>query len=149
MKNNFKLIGKEEFQKHEHYGLLYPLACSFGHQIIQTEEGVWRWRPNAFAQYINSGTAPFYQGEWNGKTKTILGTLSVNQLWNDVYNKNYNLTPEHVMKYYMGIGYSLSGFHEVFDQKEAESFYEDAQPNQSVLDYVIKKWNGKIAVGIV
>lgn len=148
MSQRFKIVSGNELKNHQWYSNLYPLMVSFGHQVVIDESNVWRWRPTAFASYINGGDAPFRVGALpsHGVRR---GQLSINDLWEDLYYKKHDLKPEDVMKYYMGIGYSLSGFQEVFEQKLAKPFYDDADEGESILDYVAEKWRGKIALGVV
>ena len=45
----------------------------------------------------------------------LRGSLSLNDIWGDLYEERFSL--EEFVKFYMGIGYSLSGFCEVFGQR--------------------------------
>jgi hypothetical protein len=81
------------------------------------------------------------------------GSVNLNDLWIDYYRGRF--TCEELMKFYMGIGYSLSGYAEVFGQKEATEMNlpgarqrtdEDDEDSyvQTPLEYMIEKHKGKI-----
>lgn len=74
-----------------YYSDMLELATIFNHEIVRTEDAVWRWRETApHANHI----AGFF---------TALGTVP--------------MTVEQRMKAYMTTGYSLCGFADIFDSE--------------------------------
>ena len=126
------------------------IAEIFGHEIIETERGTWRWKENAFCAYLHDG-APFYEGsDYSQHTVTRRGRLDLNELWLDFHAGRFPI--EDLMRFYMGLGYSLCGFGEVFGQKEAAEWKLPGARTapkdkygyaQTLLDYVIEKHKPK------
>jgi hypothetical protein len=99
------------------------LAILFNHEVVEDHNGTWRWKNNyLFNLFLNDhpvnynennlGDAPFdHIGMQSARARTDL-----NELWRDFGNEKFPL--EELIKFYMGIGYSLSGFWEVFGDRE-------------------------------
>ncbi len=144
-----RIIPLEEVKAAEHYQGFAGLATIFNHDIIEDTSGVWRWKKNNLVQYILDD-APWYEGtEYHGiNTKVYRGRLCINSLWRDFYKGLF--TCEELMKFYMGIGYSLSGFSEIFGGKEASDFKLPGAKErtnadnpdeyiQTIIDYMLEK----------
>lgn len=146
------------------YEDLADLARSFIHQVVLCKEGdheVLRWKENSLVGHLigDTGGCEFYTPpEWNGAmhNQTHRGSVSLNGLIIDLFRRKFTL--EDYMKFYMGIGYSLSGFIEVFGQQEVtdygvqyfeqppEGFDFDNKYWETPINYMRKKHKGKIAI---
>ncbi len=147
-----RIIPLDEVKDNGYYDELVELAVIFNHEIVEDARGTWRWKTNTLMDYIH-GDAPFYEGtEYRGNnTKTYRGSLDLNALRIDLIRRRFTL--EEYMKFYMGIGYSLSGFYEVFGQDEAADWgVADAKKpenkpdeyTQTVIDYMCEKYRGQV-----
>lgn len=109
------------------------LAAIFHHDIVD-ESGVWRWKPNSIIRHMIIG-----------------GPIHLNLLWLLLYQGNF--TVEEMMKLYMQIGYSLSGYRGIWDAMEANEFgLPDALPSnpsykttyaQTPIEYMLLHYEGK------
>jgi hypothetical protein len=146
------------------YNDMADLAVIFNHEVVETEEGVWRWKSNSFISHI-SGHAPVYTPS-NAEcytmgimpytrlhTKEYRASLSLNSLVRDLHANLF--TMEEWMKFYMQIGYSLSGYGEVFGQNEASMYklpgakeWDDDEEHdeycETVIDYMRRIHEGKV-----
>lgn len=112
-----RVITMEELKSNKYYSDLCPIARIFNHAAIETTERIWRWNYNDAIQWIDQGAIDF-NGLWialcEGKVKLV----------------------DH-MKFYMQIGYSLTGFLEIYTQHEANEIQGlKAIGNENLLDFV-------------
>ena len=145
-----RIIPLEEVAEHQYYWDMAELAKIFNHEIVEDDNGVWRWKANDLVCHLLHG-ASYYEGEeWlGGRTKTFRGSIDLNTLWLDFYKKKF--TVEEMMKFNMQIGYSLSGFCEVFGQREAKELdlegakkpESDEEYTQTIIDYMVEKYKGQ------
>jgi hypothetical protein len=147
-----RIIPLSEVAATEHYADMAKLAVIFNHDIIETYTGTWRWRENGLVCHLHRGQGPFYDGKvYTGDPKnTRRGSIDLNILWLDLLHGKF--TVEEMMKFYMQIGYSLSGYEEVWGSKEAYEFnLPDAlQPTsadahgQTIIEYMISRYDGQV-----
>lgn len=150
-----RVIPLEEVANAKWYSDMAELAVIFNHEIVETNEGTWRWRTNGIVDYALSGICGMHEGEWHGhmSAKYFRGAINLNDLWGDFYRGAF--TCEELMKFYMGIGYSLGGYSEVWGQKEATELRlpgaikrtEDDDEDhyvQTPIDYMIQKYKGQV-----
>ena len=146
------------------YWDMAELAKIFNHQIVEMHDGVWRWKPNRFIDWIQD-YAPVYtpsNAECNAdkvepytrhNTTELRASLSLNVLVCDLHAGKFSM--EEWMKFYMQMGYSLCGYAEVFGQHEASEYdLPDAKPVpddhdgnnyvETVLDYMRRVHKGKV-----
>lgn len=135
-----RLIPLEEVLASGEYDDMVELARIFNHGI-EDVDGVWRWQSNKLIRLIT-----------NHENYTV-GMVDLNCLWAAFYDGKF--TCEELMKFYMGMGYSLCGFGEVFGQKEAHELGlpgakvpEDGEGEddyiQTPIDYMIEKYSGQV-----
>ena len=157
-----RVIPYEEVRDTGHYSDMAELSLIFNHDVVEVrggakvqggERNVWRWRPNNIVTLVLDD-APWYAGtDYNAFTKIVRGSLSLNDFWHDFHKGRF--TCEELMKFYMGIGYSLCGYGEVFGQKEASDLKlsgarvrtpEDDEDSyvQTPIDYMIEKYKGQV-----
>jgi hypothetical protein len=150
-----RAIPVEEVLASEWYDDMGKLATIFNHEVVEMRDGVWRWRPNSLIDLMQSGDCGMHEGEWEGamRTRSFRGAVNLNDLWCDYYRGRF--TCEELMKFNMQIGYSLSGYAEVFGQKEATEMRlegakqrtdEDDEDHyvQTPIDYMIEKYMGQV-----
>jgi hypothetical protein len=150
-----RVIPVEEVLESDHYNDMGQLATIFNNDIVEMRDGVWRWRPNTLVTLAQSGDCGMHEGEWEGamKTRCFRGAIDLNDLWCDYHRGRF--TCEELMKFNMQIGYSLSGFAELFGQKEATDMglegarkrTDDDDPDyyvQTPIDYMIEKYKGQV-----
>lgn len=103
-----RIISPEELvDKYPCYKDMADLARSFVHKIVLCQEGnngVLRWKGSQLIRYLTSST----------------GVIDLNNLAIDLFKKKFSL--EEYMKFYMDMGYSLSGYVEVFGQREVTEY---------------------------
>lgn len=154
-------IPLKEVKESGYYEDLAKLAKIFNHTVIEDNSGVWRWKPNLLTSWVQDHGA-FYtpssasdfaddKHPYGRHSRSLRGSIDMNNLWTDFHNGMFAL--EELMKFYMQIGYSLSGYAEVFGQKEAAEFgLPDAKKptgdrdsyTETVIDYVIRVHKGKV-----
>lgn len=132
------------------------LSEIFKHDVVEMVNGVWRWRPNLLVSHLLSGGCTVFQGipaaYCGGRTPTMRGTLDLNHLWMDFEAGAF--TADEMVKFYMDMGYSLSGFSSIFHQREAAHYdLPGAKPaatesedeegweydGQSIIDYLVER----------
>lgn len=105
--NEKRIVPNSELAKSSDYCDMAELARMFRHDVIETQEGVFRWRSNPLVRWLLDDGNP--------------NAVSLNNLWVDFHNGRCGTVLE-MMKFYMSIGYSLCGFAEIFGQVEAEEW---------------------------
>ena len=154
-----RTIPREEYEG-KGYADLAELAVIFNHEVVEDKHGTWRWRANLMTSWL-ADHGPFYtpsslsdiadgKSPYSRHSKENRGSLSMNNLWEDFHNGMFTL--EEFMKFYMQIGYSLSGYCEVFGQREAAEFkLPDAKTpegedryTETLIDYVVRIHKGKV-----
>ena len=120
------------------------LAVIFNHDIVEMEDGTWRWRPNKLARLMLDCCpvfTPCSLGDWGYARHCTEGkaSLSLNGLAIDLHNGAFSV--EEYMKFYMQTGYSLCGFRDCFAQHDAFEYKlpgakTEHAPNQDPDDYV-------------
>lgn len=131
---------------------LAELSVIFQHEVVAYDAGdeanpnreLWNWKENnLFCWMLEKAHA----GTWS----RLLQEMAIAR-------HQQAFTSEEYMKYYMQIGYNLSGFLEIFADHEATEYPdlrplakvvpEDHNPNEgcyeSVVDYMIRVHKGKI-----
>lgn len=145
-----RIIPLEEVANHSGYADLDKLAMIFNHDVVETDMGIWRWKKNNLVDLLFRN-APFYEGtNYSGSTKTCRGCVDLNHLWMDLHKNVFSM--EEMIKFYMGSGYSLSGFIAVFCREASEfnlpgaiPINEDSEePTQDIIDYMITKYDGQV-----
>lgn len=145
----------------ENYGPDYAeLAHIFNHAVIEDNQGVWRWHTNSFMDRIlgeEGGVVFHVPPKWAGHMNSSYhtGGLDLNELC--VLAQTGEIPLEEYMKYYMQIGYSLSGFGDVFESKEVsdygvepiptpqpDDFDPEEQYYQTPVEYMVLKYAGQI-----
>jgi hypothetical protein len=139
------------------------LAVIFNHEIIETTNGVYRWKLNKLISLFMDH-APVYApsqaearaiGEHDGycsRKFTGRASLDLNTLCIDAYNGFFTI--EEWMKFNMQHGYSLQGLSEVFGQRNAYEFKlpgaktRETKANngyaETVLQYMCRVHKGKV-----
>lgn len=158
-----RVIPLEEVRAREYYEDMADLAVIFNHEIVEMGH-IWRWRPNRLF-YLLHDYCPVYlpsaaenraQGGsgYDSFSQSTRASICLNELIADVYDGLCSV--EEYMKFYMQLGYSLSGFSEVFGQRNAYEFnLPDAKrtpsPGQdpdgyieTVLEYMRRVHAGKV-----
>ena len=155
--NNFpikRVVPLKEVAKTDYYWDMADLAKIFNHEIVEMENGVWRWKLNTFVGYIQN-TAPVYTPaqDYGMNSKKFVASLDLNALAVDLHRGVFEM--EEWMKFYMQIGYSLSGYAEVFGQHEASEYnLPGAKPVpedhngenyvETIIDYMRRIHKGKV-----
>lgn len=150
-----RIVPIQEVEDSKWYSDMAALAVIFNHEVVETNDNVWRWKQNGIVDFALSGICGMHEGEWNGhmSAKYFRGAINLNDLWGDFYRGAF--TCEELMKFYMGIGYSLSGYAEVFGQKEATELNlpgarqrtdADDEDNyvQTPLEYMAEKYKDQV-----
>lgn len=159
-----RIVSLDEVRAEGYYADLADLAEIFQHDVVacdgydasgkpDPDAEVWRWKPNRLVEHICDGAIFYTPPSWPRATE-YPGCLSLNGLAAARYKDKFST--EEYMKFYMQMGYSLSGFCEVFGQNEA-SEYPDLRENalpvpedhdgdsyvETVIDYMIRVHKGK------
>jgi len=169
-----RVVPNEEIAETAWYEDMAEIAVIFNHDVVEMDQGldekgeprrVLRWRPNLFMDWLHEHAAVYTpsvaEGNADGVGPFVRGkegraSLSMNGLVRDLHNGMF--TMEEWMKFYMQIGYSLSGYAEVFGQHEASEYdlpgaklpdpnedpYERTQYIETVLDYMRRIHAGKV-----
>lgn len=137
-----RILSEKEVLKTGYYDELVELSRIFGHRMTADIEGkneVWRWEEEV------------------SKVKSIANIIDAGKDLNDLalLALTGKVVLEDYMKYYMQMGYSLSGYYEVFGQREVTEYelkYLSKPPKdwnfdekywQTPIHYMIKKYSGK------
>jgi hypothetical protein len=125
---------------------LETICKSFNHQIISGNYTAPKFRADYFTSFY------FY----STMQKSIIETkYTLNKLVDNLLNKEFTL--ESFMKFAMNIGYPVSGFKEIFGQREVTEFnveyFEQPPPNfpfvtqywETPIKYMVKKYKNKLA----
>lgn len=143
-------------KKYPFYEDMAHLAKIFHHEIV-LKDNIIRWKENKLVRYLtgDSGGCEFHTPpEWVG--------MMHNQVYNGAVDLNGArskgiFTLEEYMKFYMGMGYSLSGFGDVFGQCEITEYrleYIEQPPAdhkfgeeywETPIEYIRKKYKNKKA----
>ena len=146
------------------YADMAELSVIFNHDIVEMDDGVWRWRPNRLVSLIEE-YCPVYQP--SGLENKITGkmaygrhcnegraSLSLNGLAIDRCEGLFSV--EEYMKFYMQTGYSLGGFSDIFCQHEASEYnlpgakteFEPGQDTdyymETVIEYMLRIHKGEV-----
>jgi hypothetical protein len=158
-----RVIPIEEVAASEHYDDMADLAVIFNHEIIEDKGGTWRWKSNRLACLFME-YAPVYapstaEMEADGmknlgrRGQSIRASLDLNNLAVDLDAGLY--TVEEKMKFMMQIGYSLSGYAELFGQHEASEYdlpcvlptpedHDGENYVETVIEYMRRVHKGKV-----
>lgn len=137
------------------YEDMADLAKIFNHQIQKDDVGVIRWKTNRLMNLLIEGCQFYTPPGWEGPRFNITynGGLDMNYL-SGVVGERFSL--EEWMKFYMGIGYSLGGYGEVFGQREITAYgigYFEEPPAdhdfnseywETPIEYMRKKYKGQV-----
>jgi hypothetical protein len=146
------------------YEDMAELAVIFNHEIVEMENGTWRWKPNLFMNWIDN-YAPVYAPSTlecyadgiepysRHNTQEGRASLSLNALVVDLHSGVFSM--EEWMKYHMQTGYSLCGFSECFAQHEADEYdlpdllerpknWDSDEYFETVIDYMRRYHKGKV-----
>ena len=131
------------------------LAVIFNHDIVEMEDGIWRWRPNKLARLMLDCCPVYTPCEQSGKTgHEGKASLSLNGLAIDLHDGAFSV--EEYMKFYMQTGYSLCGFRECFAQHDAFEYKlpgaktehaPDQDPDdyvETVIEYMLRVHKGEV-----
>ena len=92
----------------KHYPEEARLARLFGHQVIEDDQGTWRWKQNSLVDHLVHDEVMH-----DGQDRIV----DLNDLCEAAHRGRFAF--EEYMKFYMQMGYSLGGFRECFAQSEA------------------------------
>lgn len=158
-----RIIPVEELATSDYYSDIAELAVIFNHDVVETEYCCWRWKPNAFIDWIKdyagvytpAGPVSTAKGDhsYGQHCKSIRASLSLNTLACDLQCGAFSM--EEWMKFYMQIGYSLCGFAECFGQHEASEYglpgakqrNDEDDPDryvETVIEYMARVHKGKV-----
>lgn len=150
--SNYRIIPLDEVRNNPYYPEFVDIATIFNHDIVASHEDphspkreTWRWKKNALACHILEGAAFHTPPAWRGAmhNKVLLGGLDLNELFTCFHRGAFPV--EEYMKFYMQIGYSLSGFIEVFGDRTADEFKLPAtSEEETLLEYVCRVHTGKV-----
>jgi hypothetical protein len=140
------------------------LAVIFNHDIVEMEDGTWRWRPNRLARlmldYCPVFTPCSLVNEQNGEMGYSRhctegrASLSLNGLVMDLHDGAFSV--EEYMKFLMQTGYSLCGFSDCFAQHDAFEYKlpgaktehaPDQDPDdyiENVIEYMLRVHKGEV-----
>lgn len=131
-----RVVDLAEVRRFPDYSPLADLAEIFNHEIIEDDRKIWRWKHNVLVCYLFSGDCPFVEGLPVHPGQRRRGYIDLNGLFVDLYAGKFSL--EEYVKFYMGLGYSLSGFLELFDKEM------DDNPDLTCVQYLIDTHRGKV-----
>lgn len=158
-----RVVPLEEVRAVDLYSDLADLAEIFNHEIVEFTSSpesrfggkpVWHWKSTNFVRKLFDGITVHTPPEWTDvrQNKIHFAAVDVNQLWVSIHNKEIPI--EEAAKIYMQMGYSLSGFCEVFSKSAEEMDLEDARPvseeeyhnggHQTVIDWLNEKYKGQV-----
>lgn len=155
-----RIIPLEEVAETDHYDDMADLAVIFNHEIVEDDQGTWRWKENKLISMFqgNHGGAMFHTPPmWRGAMVNQMhgpGSIDLNWLAGAVFTNEIPL--EEYMKFNMQIGYSLGGYAEVFGQREVTEYgieYLSPPPDdhnfdeeyyQTPLEYMRIKYKGQV-----
>jgi len=157
----FSVITPAQLAKeHPQYEDLADLAKSFIHQIVVSNEGIIRWKENQLVRHLTGAGCQFHApAQWVGEISNQIfndGSINLNGLAIAALNQKFTL--EEYMKFYMGIGYSLCGYSEVFGQREVTDYglkYMEEPPEdhnfdeeywETPIEYMRKKYKNRIVL---
>ena len=167
-----RIVPVKELAESECYREMAALAVIFHHDVVEVSSAAnlrndrtwtWRWRPNAFADwilqyagvYVPSGPDNTARGQhiYGWHSASMRASLCLDTLMGDLRCGAFSM--EEWMKFYMQVGYSLSGYAEVFGQHEADEFGlpgarervegdDKDQFVETVIEYMTRKHAGKV-----
>jgi hypothetical protein len=152
-----RVVPLEEVREHDYYWDLADLAEIFNHEVVETKDGVWRWKENQLTRMMLESvpvyTPPSAEAGYGMHSKEFNASVSLNGLVVALHRGNFSM--EEWMKFYMQMGYSLSGYCDVFGQHEASEYDlpgakevpEDHDGNsyiETVIDYMRRIHEGKV-----
>jgi hypothetical protein len=167
-----RIVPVEEVAANESYSDLAEIAVIFNHDIveIETKEGsrfgshVWRWKQNDLMNLFHEHCPVYVPSiatsdlEQNSLPVTrgseFRATVNLNDLFMELYQGTFSI--EEHMKFYMQIGYSLSGYSEVYGQRNAYELNlpgaerpQDSEEDENgyvetILDYIRRVHKGKV-----
>jgi len=155
-----KIISPKNICEHfPYYEDMAHLAKIFHHKIV-LKDGVIRWQENKLVRYLTGdyGGCEFHTPpQWTGMMHNQIhnGAVDLNGL--AVARSKRIFTLEEYMKFYMGMGYSLSGFGDIFGQSEVTEYgleYIEQPPEnhnfdeeywETPIEYIRKKYKNKKA----
>ena len=101
-----KIVNRNEIEV-EHYQEIFKKESHHNHEIIETEDGVFRWKANPDVEHF-------------------LKNISLNDLCPLLNCLGYGKNSEVYRKLYRDMGYSLSGYWEIFywdlNNEDADSY---------------------------
>lgn len=130
-----RIIGPEELAKSVCYQEMAALGYILQHHAVETDDAIWRWHQNAVVRWLFSNDNP--------------RKIDLNTLWLDFHHGKGHVLE--MMKLYMQLGYSLSGFYEIFGQVEAAEWKLPGallpaggdSYTETPIDYAIRVYNDK------
>lgn len=133
-----------EVRNADHYADMAELSAIFNHDIVEDDEGVWRWKANGLTCHFSDGSGPFYTGVWPSHAcQHYRGSVDFNALAVDFAHGKFSA--EEYAKFYMQTGYSLCGWAEVFGQRDAKDYgCKGAKKRESLIDYFLRVHKGKV-----
>lgn len=166
-----RIIPVGEVRDSEYYSDMADLAEIFGHNVVEMDDGIWRWQANRLISWLMDHapvTTPSQleiaadnpgnilvdgfslPARHTIRGKDVRGSICLNQMIRDLTRGMFSM--EEWMKFYMQMGYSLSGYAEVFGQHEASEYKLQGALTEpvdkdgyaeTVIDYMIRLHKGK------
>jgi len=106
-----KVVNRSEIEV-EDYQEIFKKESHHNHEIIETKDGVLRWKKNSAVRFL-----------------VDFGNL--NDIVAELYRKGHNRNSELHRKLYRDMGYSLSGYWEIFywdwNNEDADSYEPTAE----------------------
>lgn len=92
-----EIVTRESLMDVENYKEIFDIEFHHNHEVIKDGNGTVRWKADPFIQ------------------KMIPGTMNLNDLWYIMFHSmGLTKNSEQVRKLYRDMGYSLSGYWEIF-----------------------------------
>jgi hypothetical protein len=140
---------------------MVDMATIFNHEIVEITSNSERFGPkhlrwkktNLIGNLLVDQGVVFHETAELPKQYHI-GVLDLNSFWGYVSKKTISI--EEAVKFYMQMGYSLSGFCEVFGQKNsfdfglfnAISYEEDDESPENIIEWLVKTYKGTVLKNI-
>lgn len=90
-----RTLSREEVLAVESYTEILEAESHHNHEMIEDDHGVWRWKRNE-------------------RVDALVDKLGLNELWMLFHSMGLGKNSESVRKLYRDMGYSLSGYYDVF-----------------------------------
>ena len=147
------IVPLELVRANRYYSVSADLAIMFNHNIVELADGKWRWEPSRlaelFSEYAPVTSPSKLQHQVRDEcrvtaySQSMRASIDLNALLGDLLSGLFSI--EEYMKYYMRIGYDLSGFNEIFASRSpVDWLLPGGMPAESILQYVLRMNWGQI-----